>query len=89
MLWQIKFSEQAKRDLRKLDKPIREKIENFFDERLLSYDNPRSVGKPLKGNLTGRWRYRVGDYRIVCRIYDDILTIEAIKIGHRSKVYDD
>ena len=88
MRWQIELSEQAQRDLKKLDKPIREKVSKFLD-RLPLYDNPRAIGKPLKGNLTGRWRYRVGDYRIFCRIYDDILTIEAIKIGHRSKVYDD
>ena len=86
MHWQIKLSEQAKRDLKKLDKPIQEKIKNFFD-RLPLYDNPRSIGKPLKGNLIGRWRYRVGDYRIICRIYDDILTIEAVKIGHRKEIY--
>ena len=88
MRWLIKLSDEAENDLKKLNKPIREKIENFL-ARLPSYPTPRSIGSSLKGNLSGKWRYRVGDYRIICRIYDDVLTIEAIKIGHRSKVYDD
>lgn len=88
MHWRIKLSDEAEQDLKKLDKPVREKINNFLG-RLPSYPNPRSIAKSLKGNLSGKYRYRVGDYRIVCRIYDEILTIEAIKIGHRSKIYDD
>ena len=88
MRWLIKLSDNAERDLKKLDKPVREKINKFL-KRLPLYENPRSIGKSLKGNLLGRWRYRVGEYRIICLLHDDILTIEAIKIGHRSKVYDD
>lgn len=88
MRWRIRLSDEAKRDLKKLDKPVREKINKFLG-RLPLYPDPRSIAKPLKGNFSGRWRYRVGSYRIICRIFDDILTIEAMKIGHRSEVYDD
>jgi len=86
--WLIKLSYEAEQDLKKLDKPVREKINNFLD-RLPLYPDPRKIAKSLKGDLSGKCRYRVGDYRVICRIYDEILTIEAIKIGHRSKIYDD
>ena len=54
---------------------------------IASLDNPRSRGKALTSNLSGLWRYRVGDYRILCRIHDDKLVITVIEIGHRSTVY--
>ena len=86
MAWEVKFSEEAEKQLASLDKPIREKIAAFVD-RLPLYPSPRSIGKPLKRQLSGRWRYSVGDYRIICRLHDDVLVIEAVKIGHRREIY--
>ena len=54
---------------------------------IATLDNPRSRGKALTSNLAGLWRYRVGDYRIFCRIYDDKLVITVIEIAHRSTIY--
>ena len=87
MLWQIKFEEGARRSLEKLDKPIRQQIENYLD-RLLTLENPRLRGKGLTASRSGQWRYRVGDYRIICEIKDNILVVLVLEIGHRSKIYE-
>ncbi len=56
-------------------------------DRLQATDNPRSTGKALQGNLSGYWRYRVGDYRVICQIHDAKLIILVIDLGHRKDVY--
>ena len=86
MAWTIKLSQEAQSELSKLDKPVREKIIAFLD-RIPLYPSPRSIGKALKGQWSGRWRYSVGDYRIICRLHDDVLVVEAVKIGHRREIY--
>ena len=81
------LSDAAKRQLKKLDKSIHERILKYMDK-IESLENPRSRGRGLSGNLSGIWRYRVGDYRVFCKIMDDKLIIEVVKVGHRSDVYD-
>ena len=88
MTWIIKFSKEANYELSKLDKSVQKKISAFIDK-LNSYPSPRSVGKALKGQYSGLWRYKVADYRLICSIHDNVLTVEVVKIGHRSKVYQD
>ena len=86
MAWTIKLSDDAKRDLVKLDKTIQKRIVSFLQERVQSTDNPRTSGKALQGNLSGLWRYRVGDYRLLCRIENDELLILVVEIGHRKDI---
>ena len=86
LVWQIEFTKEAKASMQKLDKPIREHIDKFLT-RIAKLDDPRSIGGALKGILSGRWRYRVGDYRIICEFQNDKLIILVLEIGHRSKVY--
>lgn len=86
MAWTVKFSLDAEKQLAGLDKTVRKKIAAFID-RIPLYPSPRSIGKALKGDWSGRWRYSVGDYRIICRLHDDVLVVEAVKIGHRREVY--
>lgn len=83
---QVIISKKAKKQLKKLDSPIQERIAKFFDE-LETLENPRCKGKPLIGNLGGFWRYRVGDYRIICEILDRELIIYAFSISHRKESY--
>ncbi|OJW47878.1 MAG: hypothetical protein BGO67_03035 [Alphaproteobacteria bacterium 41-28] len=85
--WTLEFTERANKDFKKLDAETYRRIKNFIDKSLLQAENPRLLGKPLSGNLKEFWRYRVGDYRLVCEIFDHKLTIVALKIDHRSKVY--
>jgi len=87
LAWTIRFSDNAKRELQKLDKPLQRRITSFLTNRIQNTLNPRSTGKALQGQLAGYWRYRVGDYRIICQIKDDELLILVIEIGHRKEVY--
>ncbi len=71
-----------------MDKQNAHRIVDFMGLRIAALDDPRQSGKPLKGELGEFWRYRVGDYRILCEIRDDELIILAARIGHRREVYD-
>ena len=82
----VVLTETFKKQLKKLDAAISKRVLDYL-EQIELLDNPRSRGKALTSNLSGLWRYRVGDYRILCRICDDKLIITVIKIGHRSTVY--
>ena len=88
MAWLIEIDETAKNDLAKLDKQIARRILDFMDERISGERNPRDTGKALTGNLLGAfWRYRVGDFRIICDIQDAKLCVLVVQIGHRREVY--
>lgn len=83
----IVYTEKVLKQLKKLDKSISSRIVDYMDE-VAKLEAPRSRGKSLVGNLIGLWRYRVGDYRILCRIIDDELLIMVVEIGHRKGVYN-
>ena len=87
MAWTIELLNTARRDLRRIDATISTQILDFLYERVASLDHPRELGEPLSGNLRGHWRYRVGNYRIVCNIEDAKLIVLVIKIGHLSDIY--
>ena len=80
------LTKASKKQLKKLDSSISKRILDYL-EQLELLDDPRSRWKALTSNLAGLWRYRVGDYRIFCRIYDDKLVITVIEIAHRSTIY--
>lgn len=86
MAWQIKINKNIQRELGKLDKQTAKRITSKLRE-ISQLDNPRSMGKALSSNKTGFWRYRVGDYRIICDIEDEVLVILVVEVNHRSKVY--
>lgn len=86
MAWAVEYDRDAVKTLKKLDKPVAAKIVSYLDE-VGEQQNPRTQGKGLSGNLAGLWRYRVGDYRIICDLLDDQLVIVAVDLGHRSQVY--
>lgn len=73
MVWTINYSDRALKSLRKMDKQNARRIVDFMDLRIAVAADPRQSGKPLKGELGEFWRYRVGDYRILCEIRDDEL----------------
>jgi len=85
MVWKIEFAESAVKTLGKLDKPIAKRIIKFLKERIV--DDPKIVGDSLQGNWAPMWRYRVGDYRIICDINQETVTVTVVKIGHRRDVY--
>jgi mRNA interferase RelE/StbE len=87
LAWTVKISDFAEKQLLKLDKPIQKRILNYLDDRLEGCKNPRHFGEALQGNKSGLWRYRVGDYRIICEIQEGELIILALAIGHRREIY--
>lgn len=87
MAWQIDLTETASRQLAKIDKQTAKRIIKFLRERIAPLDDPRSTGKALTGPLGGFWRYRVGDYRIICDIQDGALCVLVVEIGNRREVY--
>lgn len=86
-MYQVRFTDSAVKQLKKLDKQTARVIKNWIVKNLVGCEDPFTHGKALKGNLKGVWRYRVGDYRLFARIEDDILTIFIFEVGHRREVY--
>jgi mRNA interferase RelE/StbE len=85
--WKIEISRGAERQITKLDRTAQAAILRFLRERLQPADNPRQWGKPLQGEKGGLWRYRVGDYRLICDIQDEKITVLVLQVGHRKDVY--
>lgn len=87
MAWTIEYSDTALKKLQKLDRQSSRAVADYMDERIANAENPRDFGKALTGSLKGRWRFRVGDYRVICSIKDDRLVVLVIDVGHRREVY--
>ncbi len=87
MAWKIDLTPEAAAQLGKLGTAEARRILKFLHERLPGRKDPRELGEALKGVLRAYWRYRVGDYRILCRIEDNVLTVLVVQIEHRSTVY--
>ena len=87
MAWTIEYAETAKKQLRKLDRVAARRIVDFMDERVAPSEDPRGMGKALKGPLGDLWRYRVGDSRVICVIQDRVLTVLVLQVGNRREIY--
>jgi mRNA interferase RelE/StbE len=87
LVWTINYADTAKVQLRKLDKPTARRIVDYLSERIATLENPRNTGKALTGPLGGLWRYRVGDYRVICEIQDNTVCILVVQIGNRREIY--
>jgi mRNA interferase RelE/StbE len=88
MGWRVELTGSAEKDLKKLGEVATRRILEFLRDRLAQSDDPRRLGEALKGTRFGElWKYRLGDYRIVCRIEDGALRILVVRLGHRSDVY--
>jgi mRNA interferase RelE/StbE len=85
----IEYTDSALKQLKKLDKQISRQIVNYLDASVAPLADPKSLGKELTGTLGTFWRYRVGDYRAICHIDTDSVTVLVLRVSHRSTVYDD
>ena len=88
MSWTISYARSALKGAKKIDAQTKRKIRAYLHERIASLDDPRQLGKPLKGQLSELWRYRVGDYRVICEIKDRELVILVLRMAHRKGVYN-
>jgi len=88
MNWTIRFELNAQKDLKKLDRQIQIRISKFI-QRLMISNNPTHLGEKLRGDLSKFWKYRIGDYRLICYLDYEKLEISVLKISHRKNVYKD
>ncbi len=86
-VWRVEFTRTAEKQISKLDRSAQKSIQQFLRGRVLSAADPRQLGKALQGEKRGLWRYRVGDYRLICDIQDERITILILELGHRKEVY--
>lgn len=85
MSYKVKSTSEFDREFKKLDRNIQRMIKAWIEKNLQGCKNPRSHGKGLTANRSGQWRYRIGDYRLICLIKDDELVILALSVGHRRR----
>lgn len=88
MIYHIEFTETAKKQLKKLDKFTSSMIIAWLRKNVEGTENPRLHGKALSANRSGQWRYRIGDYRLICEIEDDRLIVLVLTVGHRRDIYE-
>lgn len=88
MVWEIKYSDTALKQLKKLDKGVAKELLDYLDKKIAILEDPITVGKGLTGMLTTYWRYRVRDMRIICHIDKGTVTVLVLHVGHRSEVYE-
>ena len=88
MAFEIEFDPEAVKDLKKLDRPVQQRLIGFLKLRVATLDNPRDIGEALAGGKLGAyWKYRVGDWRIICAIEDERIVVRVLRIGNRREVY--
>ncbi|MCM5705820.1 type II toxin-antitoxin system RelE family toxin [Larsenimonas salina] len=87
MVWKIDVTDEARKQLKKIDKAEAKRILTYLKARVASEEDPRRYGKALSGDLGEFWRYRIGNYRVIASIEDQNITILVIRVAHRSKVY--
>lgn len=87
MTWRVEWDDRARKELRKLDPFTQKKILNYMRKHIYGKSNPRRLGKNLNHDKAGLWRYRVGDYRIICKIEDHHIVVLVLAIGHRKEIY--
>ena len=87
MAWTIEYTDTARRQLRKLDKQSARRILDYMDQRVAPVEDVRSLGKALRGPLGEFWRYRVGEYRIICELLDQQLRVLVVRVGGRKDIY--
>ena len=88
MAWTIEYDHRVLKDMKKLDKTVQRKILDYFDDRIADSSDPRVFDKSLKSSFSGLWRYRIGNFRAICRIEDEQFVVLIVRIAHRSKVYE-
>ncbi|MDE6709224.1 MAG: type II toxin-antitoxin system RelE/ParE family toxin [Oscillospiraceae bacterium] len=88
MIYKVMSTPKFDKEFTKLDKNTQRMIKAWIEKNLINCKNPRARGKALTSNRNGQWRYRIGDYRLICLIKDDELIILALSVGHRREVYN-
>ena len=88
MKYSVETTARFDKEFKKLDRYTQKMIKAWIEKNLVDCENPRAYGKALTANRTGQWRYRIGDYRLICLIKDNELIILAMTVGHRREIYE-
>jgi len=88
MSYYIETTAHFDKEFKKLYNYTTRIIKSWIEKNSVDCTDPRQHGKGLTSNRSGQWRYRIGDYRLICIIEDDRLIITALNIGHRKNIYD-
>ena len=88
MNFTVETTPRFDREFKKLDTYTKRLLKAWIEKNLVGCTDPRAHGKALTSNLKGLWRYRVGDYRLICEIDDNRLVILALDVGHRREIYE-
>ena len=88
MRYRVEVTPRFEKEFKKLDRYTQRMLKAWIDKNLVDCENPRAHGKGLTANRSGQWRYRIGDYRLICQIEDQELVILALSVGHRREVYE-
>ncbi len=88
MKYKVMTTPRFDKEFSKLDRYTQKIIKGWIQKNLMGTEDPRTKGKGLTSNRSGEWRYRIGDYRLICQIEDNELVILALSVGHRRDVYD-
>ena len=87
LVFKVFYSQEAQKQLKKLDKQSSSRIFMWIEQRLINCQNPRLWGAALVGEFSGFWKYRIGDFRLICEIKDNELIIQVISLGDRKEIY--
>lgn len=88
MQYRVELTDRVIKQLKKLDKHMSALIIGWIEKNLDGCENPRMHGKGLTANRTGQWRYRIGNYRLICEIKDEEVLILVLEVGHRREIYN-
>lgn len=89
MVWKIEYADSVLKQLKKLDKHTAKQIVDYLEKKIGTLDDPTTSGKPLSGTLATFWRYRVGDYRVICHLEKESITVLVLRVSHRKSAYED
>ncbi len=87
MSYRVETTARFDKEFKKLDRYTQKMVKTWIEKNLVACEDPRAHGKGLTADRSGQWRYRIGDYRLICLIEDNRLIILALSIGHRSEIY--
>lgn len=87
MTWRLLYSRRADKQLSRLEPGVRRVIVAWLNKNIEGCSDPRATGKGLTAGMSGKWRYRIGDYRVLCEIQDRELVVLAVEVGHRRKIH--
>ena len=88
VIYRVEATARFNREFKKLDRYTQRMIKSWIVKNLEGCENPRQQGKGLTANRRGQWRYRIGDYRVICEIQDREVVVLVLEIGHRREIYN-